>query len=144
MNWIDEFTALSDEKQKEEIKSKIADAQASLINDRARTDLLNEDNWDSWDSIDAIELEEFGIDVEARKCTVKFRWASYGPKDEDDERNLHGGATAIINEDGNVEYEDTYAEFDDDPPKRKPQQTDRERREEQGNWDVYTNLWEKD
>ena len=104
MSYIAHLKALTDEALTDALKSEILNAQKSILNDKSRTKLLDDDDLNCWDAIDKLTLEQVRFDDEASECIVEIYWESFGPHDEDDERQLYGNATAAIADDESISF----------------------------------------
>jgi hypothetical protein len=146
MSYIAHLKSLSDDERTEEIKSKILEAQKSILDDSSRTRLLDDDDLNCWDDIDELSLEPVRFDEEANECVVMFRWQSSGPRDEDDERELYGDATATFADDESVSFSDLTAAFEGDAPTPAPENPDDEdeqqrRQDEEDKGENMTKDW---
>jgi hypothetical protein len=118
MSYIANLKSLSDEARTDELKSKILDARKYFLNDESRTKLLDKGDQNCWDEIDDLTLEHVRFDDETIQCVVEINWQSLGPKDEDDERQLYGNATATIAEDESISFSNMSAAFEGDAPRK--------------------------
>ena len=119
MSYIAHLKSLSEEARTDELKSKLLAAQNSILKHESRTILLDDDDLNCWDEIDELTLEPVRFDDEATECVIEVYWQSFGPHDEDDERQLYGNFTARIADDESISFSDLSAAFEGSPPKRR-------------------------
>jgi hypothetical protein len=96
MSYITYLKSLPDEARANEIKNMILGAQRALLKDQSRTKLLDYNDLNCWDEIDEFKLEQVRFDDTTCERIAETFWQSSGPKDEDDERQMYGNATATI------------------------------------------------
>ena len=119
MSYIAHLKSLSNEARVDELQSKILKAQECILNDQSRTKLLDEDDLNCWDEIDELKIIQVRFDDGATECIVEIYWQSFGPHDEDDERQLYGNAIVTIADDEGISFSEMSAAFDGTPPKRR-------------------------
>lgn len=149
MSFIAHLATSSPEVRDAEIKAKILEAQKILLEDQSRTSLLDEDDLDSFDDIDEIILESVHIDEAKRECIALFAWSSFGPKEEDDERSVHGNATVHLIEDATVSFSDATAALDGTDGRRRrdtedPSEMDEDEQQRRQDEDDYCENVTKD
>ena len=141
---IAHLKSLSDEARAVELKSKILDAQKSILNDESRTKLLDDDDLNCWNNLDELTLEQVRFDDEATECIIEVYWQSFGGHDEDDERQLYGNATATIADDESIAFSDMSAAFEGDAPRATEQPDDENTRQRKQDEQDYTENVTKD
>jgi hypothetical protein len=144
MSYIAQLKSLSDEARADELKSKILYVQKSILNDESRTKLLDEDAIYCWDVIDELTLEQVRFDDEGTECIVEIYWQSFGPRKEDDERQLYGNATATIADDESIVFSDLSAAFEGDAPRATKEPDDEDTRQRKQDEQDYIEYLTKD
>jgi hypothetical protein len=129
-----------------EIKSKILGAQRALLNDQSRTRLLDYNELNCWDEIDELKLEQVRFDDTTCECIAEIFWQSFDSKDEDDERQMSGNATATIAANETVEFSNASASFEGSAARHEPEDPNDEdeqqrRQDEQDYADYITKDW---
>jgi hypothetical protein len=102
MNTFALLQSLTREDLGKKIQTIILRAENAILRDKSRLDLLEDDQLNCWDKIDEITVDEVNFDTTRQDCVVEFRWESFGPSEEDDERIMHGAATARVDLSGAV------------------------------------------
>lgn len=117
LNYIAHLKSLSEQELKETIESKIHESEKVLLNDKARINLLDDDDLYAWSDIDNLDLDTIRFDEAANECVVEIAWQSWASGNEDDERIMHGNATVQISDGGHIEFTEITAMLEGIPPK---------------------------
>jgi hypothetical protein len=111
-NYIAILKALSDFERKEKINDKISDTCQDILDTDEASSAITETNATDW-YVEA-EVQDDDIDVDEYECTVTVNYKAFGEQEE--ERGICGNeiagtAEAVINEFGEVKYQNVTAEI---------------------------------
>ena len=112
MNYIAHLKSLPETEMKKAMESQISKFEKALLNDRARIKLLDEDDPYAWSDLDEVIIDSFVFNEATSECVAEIIWISTASGNEDDERSMHGHATAHFKVDGIVKFSDVSAELE--------------------------------
>lgn len=113
VGYVDRFRLMTKDDQAEEIDDKIGGTFHQLVDSEEVAGAIATTNAFGWMS-DTYEVESY--DIEQEKIRVKISWSAVG--EQDDDRTYHGdklngSAVAVIDQQGEVSYEDVGASVED-------------------------------
>jgi hypothetical protein len=114
--YIEHLAELSEEDRRKAVEERLDEEKHWLVEEDAFSGAMAETNASEWD-IDEISVEHIELDLPSETCAVRFSYTASGQQDEDRMfcgTDISGEATAIIDRDGEVRFEDVAASLVED------------------------------
>jgi hypothetical protein len=115
-SYIDHLAEMSEESRHEALEGRLDEEKHWLVEEDAVAGAMAETNAFDW-NIDDVSIERVELDVPSETCTIRFTFSASG--EQDDERmycgtNIKGEASATIDRDADVQFEDVSASIVDE------------------------------